>query len=248
MVVVVVAVPADAGEGVRGGPALRPQVVVVGGGRRRRVLVGVVVERLRGGGLQAQFVVGRAGPAAAQGQEAAAATRQRGAEHPGEELLVRGLGRQRRPPRCLPLRLPAALGGICGGTSVTGGGRARGRGGECGVRGGARGWLTSGAEPAGWHSPWAAAIVQRQTQNSLHFAGPERLEGPGLSLRNGTGAGGRGAAGPACGSRRAAGGPEALPRRVRRAVGGGACGLAASLPGSPNLLPKVERDPKGQCF
>lgn len=121
VMVVVVAVPADAGEGVGGGPALRPQVVVVGGGRRRRVLVGVVVEGLRGGGLQAQFVVGRAGPAAARAAQrhqaaAAAAARQRGAEDAGHELLVRGLGVQRRPAGRLPLVLPPALGSICGGT------------------------------------------------------------------------------------------------------------------------------------
>lgn len=122
VMVVVVAVPADAGEGVGGGPALRPQVVVVGGGgRRRRVLVGVVVEGLRGGGLQAQFVVGRAGPAGARAAQrhqaaAAAAARQRGAEDAGHELLVRGLGVQRRPAGRLPLVLPPALGSICGGT------------------------------------------------------------------------------------------------------------------------------------
>lgn len=117
MVVVVVAVPADAGEGVGGGPALRPQVVIVGGGRRGRVFVWMVVEGLRGGGLQAQFVVGRTGPAAARAAQRhqAAAARQRGAEHSGHELLVRGLGVQRRPARRLPLVLPTALGSICGG-------------------------------------------------------------------------------------------------------------------------------------
>lgn len=119
---VVVAVPADAGEGVGGGPALRPQVVVVGGGRRRRVLVGVVVQRLGRGGLQAQFVVRRAGPAAArpgQRHQPAASARQRRAEHAGHELLVRGLGLVQRGPAGLPLELPPALGCIYGGNRVS---------------------------------------------------------------------------------------------------------------------------------
>lgn len=119
---VVVAVPADAGKGVGGGPALRPQVVVVGGGRRRRVFVGMVVQRLRRGGLQAQFVVRWAGPAAArpgQRHQPAASARQRGAEHAGHELLVSGLGLVQRRPARLPLELPPALDSICGGNSVS---------------------------------------------------------------------------------------------------------------------------------